>query len=291
MSLQSALASDASSPVQAAFSRANRDLVVIAHRGVFDRAPENSLAALERAVALGVDMMELDTQSNADGTLVTIHDDTLDRTTTGTGPVAALTDATRPALRLRAGEGGEEAPVTDEPLPLLAEMLEAARGRILLNIDTKYVRDLPAVMKLVLDRGMAGEVLVKASVDPLAARLPVEDMPGFGTVPFMPLFRLRDGLSRAQVEGIARLAPDVVECHFDSLRALAEARPAREAAGIRHWTNSLDCSHSLDFSDTRALRDPESVWGVLLDAGVGAIQTDQAEALIAFARARGAIAR
>ncbi|WP_193227845.1 glycerophosphodiester phosphodiesterase family protein [Aureimonas psammosilenae] len=270
------------SPVETALSPQNPCVLVIAHRGVFDRAPENSVAALERAVALGVDMMELDTQANRDGTLLVVHDDTLERTTTGGGPVAASSDADRGRLRLRAGEGGGDAPATDHPLPTLAEMLEAARGRILLNIDTKHPRDLPAVGRLVLDMGMEGEVIVKAEVDPSAPRWPAEDFPFFGQIPFMPVFKLQSGRAKAQVEAVARIAPAMIECHFDSLAALHEARGAREAAGIRHWANSLDCSHSLDFSDSRAAEDPEAVWGALLDTGCGAIQTDRAEALIAW---------
>ncbi|GGE12284.1 glycerophosphoryl diester phosphodiesterase [Aureimonas endophytica] len=274
------------SPLAAAATLANPKVLVIAHRGVFDRAPENSLAALERAVALGVDMMELDAQATDEGLLLTLHDDTLDRTTTAVGPAAALTEAALGGLRLRAGQGGPGAEATEERLPRLAEMLEAARGRILLNIDTKHARDLPAVGRLVLDLGMADEVVVKAEIDPFAARQPVEDMDFFGRVPFMPVLRLTAGQAAAQVQAVARLAPPMIECKFDGLDALRETRAARSAADSRLWVNSLDCAHCLDFNDTRALLDPEGVWGELLEAGVGAIQTDIAETLIAWLGAR-----
>lgn len=64
--------------------------LVIAHRGGKGLWPENSLFAFERATALGVDMLEMDLHLSADGELVVIHDSTLDRTTNGQGPVAAL---------------------------------------------------------------------------------------------------------------------------------------------------------------------------------------------------------
>lgn len=64
--------------------------LVIAHRGGKGLWPENSLFAFERASALGVDMLEMDLQLSRDGELVVIHDRTLERTTNGQGPVAAL---------------------------------------------------------------------------------------------------------------------------------------------------------------------------------------------------------
>src|SRR5262249_6802825 len=59
-----------------------------AHGGDPEFAPENTLAAFDAAVALGVDYVETDVQRTADGVLVLLHDDDLDRTTNGTGPVA-----------------------------------------------------------------------------------------------------------------------------------------------------------------------------------------------------------
>lgn len=66
------------------------DLVVIAHRGGSKLRPENTMAAFDHAVSLGVDGLECDVHLSRDGELVIIHDPTLDRTTNGTGPVAAL---------------------------------------------------------------------------------------------------------------------------------------------------------------------------------------------------------
>jgi glycerophosphoryl diester phosphodiesterase len=60
-----------------------------AHRGGSGVAPENTLVAFDRGVALGADALELDLQTTRDGELVVIHDTTVDRTTGGTGPVAS----------------------------------------------------------------------------------------------------------------------------------------------------------------------------------------------------------
>ncbi len=64
--------------------------LVIAHRGGRGLWPENTLYGFEQAVALGVDVLEMDIHSTADGVLVVMHDDTVDRTTNGVGPVHSL---------------------------------------------------------------------------------------------------------------------------------------------------------------------------------------------------------
>lgn len=66
-------------------------LRVIGHRGAAAVAPENTLPSFEHAVAVGADAIELDVHASADGHLVVIHDDTLERTTDGVGAVEALT--------------------------------------------------------------------------------------------------------------------------------------------------------------------------------------------------------
>jgi glycerophosphoryl diester phosphodiesterase len=90
-------------------------MLVIAHRGGPDRAPENTLAAFRIAIALGADGVELDCQRSKDGALVVIHDETVDRTTNGKGLVGDLTLAELRALD--AGQG-ERVPTFEEVLGL-----------------------------------------------------------------------------------------------------------------------------------------------------------------------------
>lgn len=74
------------------------EFLVIAHQGGNGLWPDNTLYAFEHAVALGVDELEMDIHSTQDGVLVVIHDDTVDRTTDGTGPVQGFTLAELQAL-------------------------------------------------------------------------------------------------------------------------------------------------------------------------------------------------
>ena len=64
---------------------------VVAHRGANDEEPEHSLAAYLRAIELGADAIECDIRLTSDGTLVCVHDRRIDRTSTGTGSVSAMT--------------------------------------------------------------------------------------------------------------------------------------------------------------------------------------------------------
>ena len=83
----------------------------IAHRGASAHAPENTLAAIEKAAELGADMVEVDLQASADGVLVVLHDPDLSRTTDGSGSVYAHTLAE--LRRLDAGNG-ERIPTAEE---------------------------------------------------------------------------------------------------------------------------------------------------------------------------------
>ena len=264
--------------VLALCSRDNPAILTIAHRGFWTATAENSLASVRAAVTAGVEMIEIDTQATADGRLVVIHDEALDRTTTGKGTVSALPFEVVRAAKLRAGAGGDGADVTDEYVPTLEELLEEARGRITVNIDTKFTRDLPQVMETVLRLGVEDQVLVKTDIDPEASRFEVLETDWFGKIPHMPMFPVRKGRFAEDLRRIEALKAPMIEVKFTDIADLAEGRAEMERQNIRLWINSLDVSHCLDFNDTRALSNPEAVWGALAEAGVGAIQTDEVEA-------------
>jgi glycerophosphoryl diester phosphodiesterase len=90
------------------------------HRGAPDLAPENTMAGFRAAVAAGAEYLELDVRRSADGVLVVVHDDTVDRTTEGHGPVAELSMAELRALdagrRFHPRYEGEQIPLLDDVL-------------------------------------------------------------------------------------------------------------------------------------------------------------------------------
>jgi glycerophosphoryl diester phosphodiesterase len=113
--------------------------LVIAHRGASAAAPENTIAAFELAVTQEADGIELDVHLSADGHPVVIHDDSLERTTDGAGPVAART--MRELKRLDAG-GWYGPSFRGQRIQTLQEVLERFKGRARFWIELKGGSDL-----------------------------------------------------------------------------------------------------------------------------------------------------
>ncbi|MGI8553874.1 MAG: glycerophosphodiester phosphodiesterase [Dehalococcoidia bacterium] len=130
--------------------------LIISHAACRGSAPENTRAGIRAALALNVDAIEIDVHASADGIPVLIHDDTLDRTTNGSGPVSALRFAA--LRRLDAGSHGFAGRFAGEQIPSLAEVVELTRERCLLIVEIKQ----PDVAALVV------EVLRQADALPLS---------------------------------------------------------------------------------------------------------------------------
>jgi glycerophosphoryl diester phosphodiesterase len=99
---------------------------IIGHRGAAAHAPENTLAGFRKAHALGVGWVEFDVRLTADGRCIVLHDDTIDRTTDGSGAAADMTLETLAAWDAGAwfdpGFAGETIPTFEEVIDLLAEL-------------------------------------------------------------------------------------------------------------------------------------------------------------------------
>ena len=180
--------------------------LLAAHRGGAALWPENSLLAFRNAIALGADFIEFDVHLSKDGQLVVIHDPTLERTTTGAGPVKDRTVAELKAVRLKDRTGA----VTGETVPTLDEVVAvAAQGkrRMLLEIKVDAARArYPGIEEKVLallDRhGMAASTVVMA----------------FGA----PTWRR-----------VRELRPDIATCALYSARSLAGISLSAELAMLR----------------------------------------------------------
>ncbi len=107
-------------------------VAVVAHRGASQDFPEHSLEAFVRAIEVGADALECDVRLTADGHLVCVHDSTVERTSSGRGPVAGQTLAQLRSYDWRTPSGG---PLT------LRELFELARDcgrRVELAVETKH---------------------------------------------------------------------------------------------------------------------------------------------------------
>ncbi|MCW0373390.1 glycerophosphodiester phosphodiesterase family protein [Xanthomonas sacchari] len=280
-------------PIQARLAAPDGGIFVVAHRGCHNpapahgfpgHAPENSLLGLERCVTLGVDMLETDIRRAGDGTLVMFHDATVDRTTDGTGKVAELTWPQLARLRLRDDEGGADAPLTDQHPVTLAQMLAAAKGRIMLNLDVKapiYAEVVDAVRRA----GMERQVVVKTEVGVASQNL--ASMPPFDRINFTPVLLNPPGTDdlvqtvRTQTDGKVR--PVAIELPRMRLAQLPAVTALARQRQVRLLVNTLWEGFVADVGgDADAVRDPEAVWGRLYRAGIGAFQTDEPEALLRY---------
>jgi len=122
---------------------------VVGHRGAAGIEPENTLRGFRRALEVGVDSTECDVHLSRDGRLVVIHDDTVDRTTNGTGEVRSMTFA-----QVRALDAG-----LGERVPMLREVLESVSGRVPLHVELKAPGTERAAVQAVREMRMEGAVI------------------------------------------------------------------------------------------------------------------------------------
>jgi len=131
-------------------------IMVCAHRGGHDIAPENSLASITEAINNGIGMVELDIRKTKDGVLVAMHDATINRTTNGTGSVSNLTYQELQQFNLRGANNN----ITNEKIPTFAQILELSRGQVYITIDA-YEKSPPLeVYEMVKLYGMLNQVLI-----------------------------------------------------------------------------------------------------------------------------------
>jgi glycerophosphoryl diester phosphodiesterase len=142
---------------------------IFAHRGASAHAPENTLAAFELAVQQKADAIELDAKLTADGRVVVIHDQTVDRTTNGSGRVGEMTLA-----QLHELDAGSHfaAAFQGERIPTLEEVFEAVGEKIFINIElTNYASigdSLPEKTADLVRRHRLVERVMFSSFNPLA---------------------------------------------------------------------------------------------------------------------------
>lgn len=171
----------------------NNSVLVVAHRGDWRYAPENSLAAIENVIKMGCDVVEIDIQKTKDGHLILMHDNTLDRTTTGHGKISDQTLDDVKKLKLRNGLGIH----TRHTVPTLEEALLLAKDKIMINLDKAYPL-FDEVYELLKKTGTTKQIIMKGSQ-------PVEQVKKeFGKyldkVIFMPVINLDKANAQQMIE-------------------------------------------------------------------------------------------
>ncbi len=243
-----------------------RDVQVIAHRGVAFAAPENTRPALELAVEIGCEWVEIDVRLTRDGHHVILHDSALERTTDGKGKI---TDHTLEQIR-DLDAGSWFAPrFAGQRVPTLPQVLAWAKGKINLYLDCKGV-NLERLVKEVLDAEMEDQAVVfdsKKDADTIhrLSQGRVRTMPNY--VKNLPL----DAWFRPS-------APTALEVDHDLLSPDLVARCRSEGVCIQ--TDALG-----------VLLDNPAGWRKIIDRGANWIQSDRPDALLAAFYKQGAYKR
>lgn len=260
------------------FNPHDNTVLVASHRGDWRNACENSLEAIENAIQMGVDIVEVDLARTKDGQLILMHDKKLDRTTTGSGAVSDHTLAEIKALKLRNGCHIK----TIYKVPTLEEALLLAKGRIMLNLD-KAFDYFDQVYDLLEKTGTTNLVIMKSNTS--AEEVKRKYGKYLDKVVFMPKVNLDEKDAIEKLNDYLRvLNPVAIEFKFasDSNQLPIEVKRVMDGR-CRIWYNTLWDTHAGGHDDDCSLIDPDRGYGYLIDTlGATILQTDRPAYLIDY---------
>lgn len=254
-------------------------VMVVAHRGDWREAPENSVWAVKKAIEKGVDMAEIDLAMTKDSVLILMHDNTIDRTTTGKGKPSDFTVAEIKKLHLRDGLGVE----TQMSVPTLQEILEVSDGKILLNLD-KGFDFIKQVYPLVKKRNMLDQILFKGHESYTEFNRKYGDIKN--EIHYMPIIQLgkeedlkkiSEYLKNYKVYGF-EFTIGTTEKDMIDFKKLKESK-------VKIWVNSLWPHHNAGNNDDLVLDHPD-LYDWYINKGVNIIQTDRPKELIHYLKSK-----
>ncbi len=258
-------------------------VLVAAHRGHWRYASENSMLAIQNAIDIGVDIVEVDIQRTKDKHLILMHDETIDRTTTGMGRVDELILDSLKNVRLRNGIGIR----TSEKVPTLEEVLRKTKGQVILNIDKadRYIDD---VYRLLKKTGTQQYVILKSEKPFADTRVQFHNYLTWKTF-LMPIIDLDTNYAEKEVDSyLGFVKPPIIEFIYEK-DTNPKPRQMRDKLNNRTliWYNTMWDTLTGGHDDDMALNDADSVYGYLIDSlGATIIQTDRPDYLLKYLRKR-----
>ena len=261
-------------------------VVVACHRGDWRNYPENSIPAIESVIRMGADIVELDVHMTADSVLVLCHDGTIDRTTTGSGPVSKYTYEELQQFDLKRGHG---IGIPGLKMPTLRQALEVCKDRITVNVDQGYDY-YDQVLAITEELGMTDQVLIKSGRPLAEVRRKLSEHPH--NMMYMPVISVAEPAKMGTFDGYVAAQPPQLayELCFGKLNDnVRQAARRALASGSKIWVNTIWGSLCGEYDDDRAFDspDPDAVYGPILDLGTSIIQTDRPEFLIRYLEKKG----
>lgn len=264
-------------------------VMVVAHRGDWRNAPENSIRAVENCIQIGVEIVEIDIRMTKDSQLVVIHDKTLDRTTTGTGKVADWTLDSLKTLYLKNGANG----TTNHRLPTLKEMMLAIKDKpVLLNLDKAWAY-LPQTFAVLKETGTVEQAIFKGNEPYQVMREQHGTL--LDSMIYMPMVWppnyniykkeediIKDPIkyTKDYIDGLNPLAFEVIYSEEKSM--IFDAIKLMEQEEVAVWVNTLWGKLCANHHDDMAVDNPHKHYGWVIEHGANIIQTDRPAFLINY---------
>lgn len=259
----------------------DKKVMVAAHRGDWRNAPENSLQAYKQAIAMGVDVIEVDLNMTKDSVVVIMHDDDIDRTTDGKGKPADYTLAELKKFHLKEGHGV----ITKHTIPTLEEVMLLAKGKILVNLDKSfpYYNEAYKVLK---KTGTIQQAIFKTSEPYVVARKAYPFI--LDSITFMPVIYLNKPMAKQYIDEYQKeIKPVAFELIFPSdTSSILKDNAFIRKQGAKVWINALWPSLNGGHDDTIAWEDGnvKDSWEWLIVRGATMIQTDRPQVLLNYLR-------
>jgi glycerophosphoryl diester phosphodiesterase len=258
-------------------------VLVTAHRGDWRNTPENSIQALKNCIAMGVDIMELDLKKTKDGHLVIMHDQTIDRTTTGKGNVSDYTLAEIKTFFLRSGSGHP----TKHRVPTFTEILAIAKDKIIIDVDKGYDYYAQVIEEL-REQGMIGQAIVNVKGSTPLSQIEQEVGKIEKDITIMPIVDMKRADASEIIASYKPHQKTIIQANFstDTLSVLKNMASLRANYGL--WINSLWPEQNGGHDDDLAVEEnkKDESWGWLISHKANLIQTDRPKELIEYLRAK-----
>lgn len=257
-------------------------VIVVAHRADWRNYPENSLEAIQSAIDMGVDMLEIDVQRTKDGVLMLMHDHNLDRTTTGTGNIADTNWEDIAKLNLKDHQGN----VTAYKVPKLEDALLMCKDRIMINLD-KADRYFDEVFALLEKTGTTNLIVMKGGQS--ANEVKEKFGQYLEKVIYMPVVTINNPESEQAIyDFLNDLKPVAFELCWSNPESEVPAKMEKALKGRSLiWYNTLWDWLCAGHNDDKAVDDPDGTWGYMIDTlGARILQTDYPQLMIEYLRSR-----
>ena len=254
--------------------------MVVAHRGDWRNAPENSLQAIQYCIDMGVDMVEIDVRKTKDGHIVLMHDGSIDRTTNGIGLVKNFTLDSLKTFKLLDGLGKK----TPHTIPTLEEALQLTKNKILVNLD-KAQPVFEECVAIAKSTKTFNQIVFKSSLPYSKIKNTLDST--LNNAYFMPMIKLNNPDCEPKINDyMSHMKPIAIAFGIPKEnRLIMDQFQTYRDKGTSIWVNALWPKHNAGNDDEKAALNPD-VYNWYLKNNVDIIQTDRPQLLLDFLRSK-----